>query len=102
MRYTRLVKQIYKTPQFNKWFAKLRDDRTIHAIHKRLKQVEVGHYGDYKSVGEGVFELRFHLNAGYRVYFTERAGEIVMLLAGGDKSSQSRDIKKAIELSKTV
>ncbi len=96
------MKQIYKTPQFNKWLTKLRDNKARVVIDKRLKQLETGYYGDYKAIGDSVYELRFHLNSGYRIYFTERSGEIVVLLAGGDKSSQSRDIKKAIELSKNI
>ena len=96
------MKQLLKTPQYNKWFSKLRDGKAIALISARLKRVEYGNYGDSKFVGEGVYELRFHVNVGYRIYYTERTGEIVILLAGGDKSSQSRDIKKAIELSKTI
>ena len=96
------MKKILTTEQFDKWLANLRDVRAQVVVAKRLKRVEDGYYGDYKSVGEGVYELRFHLNAGYRIYFTERAGEVIFLLVGGNKSSQSRDIKKAIELSKIV
>jgi putative addiction module killer protein len=94
------MKEILTTEQFDKWLKKLRDYKAKITIQKRLKQLETGYYGDYKSVGDSVYELRFHLNAGYRIYFTERAGEIIILLVGGDKSSQSRDIKKAIELCK--
>jgi putative addiction module killer protein len=96
------IKEILTTENFDKWLIRLRDGKARIAIQKRLQQLGAGHYGDYKSVSDGVFELRFHLNSGYRIYFTERSGEIIILLVGGDKSSQSRDIKKAIELNKIV
>ena len=60
-----------------------------------FRQLETGNFGDYRSVGEGVFELRFHFGAGYRIYFGEVDNTIVLLLCGGDKSSQARDIDRA-------
>jgi len=64
--------------------------------------MQLGNVGDAKSVGDGVFELRFDFGPGYRVYYTERDGEIVVLLAGGDKSTQKQDIEKAEQLAKTI
>lgn len=64
--------------------------------------MQLGNFGDAKSVGAGVFELRFDFGPGYRVYYTERNGEIVVLLAGGDKSTQKQDIEKAKELAATI
>lgn len=96
------MKQIFTTPQFDKWFSGLKDQKAKLAIDKRFKNLEAGHYGDYKSVGDGILELRFHLNSGYRIYFIERGEQILVILAGGNKSSQSRDIKSAIELSKLI
>lgn len=96
------MKQILTTPQFDKWFDSLRDHKAKLWIDKRFKQLEAGHYGDCKAVGNSVYELRFHLHSGYRVYFIEQETEIIVILAGGNKSSQSRDIKKAIELSKFI
>ena len=64
--------------------------------------MQFGNFGDAKSVGAGVFELRFDFGPGYRVYYTERNGEIVVLLAGGDKSTQKQDIEKAKELAATI
>ena len=64
--------------------------------------MQLGNVGDAKSVGDGVFELRFDFGPGYRVYYTERDGEIVVLLAGGDKSTQKQDIEKAKQLAKTI
>ena len=64
--------------------------------------MQLGNFGDAKSVGAGVFELRFDFGPGYRVYYTERNGEIAVLLAGGDKSTQKQDIEKAKELAATI
>ena len=64
--------------------------------------MQFGNFGDAKPVGAGVFELRFDFGPGYRVYYTERNGEIVVLLAGGDKSTQQQDIEKAKHLAETI
>lgn len=77
------------------WLNRLRDAKTRRRILKRFFRVESGHYGDYKSVGGDVYELRFFFGAGYRVYFGEDGEKIVVLLAGGDKDSQTRDISFA-------
>jgi putative addiction module killer protein len=89
-----------QTATFSRWLSGLKDYRAKAAIVLRLKQVAVGHWGDVKNVGGGVFELRWHLGPGYRVYFTRRGEHIVLLLAGGDKASQARDIAKAKQLAK--
>ena len=80
---------------FTEWYATIqnRDDRN--RIQKRLHRLEDGNFGDCRSVGTGVFELRFHFGAGYRIYFGEVENTIVLLLCGGDKSSQTRDIERA-------
>jgi len=64
--------------------------------------MELGHFGDVKSIGEGVSELRIFFGPGYRVYFTQRSSVVVILLTGGDKSSQSRDIQKALEIAREL
>lgn len=89
---------IRQTEDFAAWLASLTDRTAQKAIAKRLVRVEAGLLGDWSSVGDGVSELRVHVGPGYRVYFTIRQREIVILLCGGDKSSQPRDIRQAKEL----
>ena len=92
--------RLAQTTTFSRWLSGLKDYRAKAAIVLRLKQVAAGHWGDVKNGGGGVSELRWHLGPGYRVYFTRRGEHIVLLLAGGDKSSQARDTAKAKELAK--
>lgn len=91
--------QIYRTQNgrepFTEWLESINDQRTQNRIQRRVDRLEEGNFGDYKSVGEGVFELRLHFGAGYRVYFGEINNTVVLLLCGGDKSSQTRDIERA-------
>jgi putative addiction module killer protein len=93
---------IFTTSIFDDWFSGLRDRQARAKIQARIDRAELGNLGDYKAVGEGVFEMRIFYGSGYRVYFVRRGAEIVILLAGGDKSTQSADIAKSIELSKQV
>ena len=97
MRY--LVKQ---TVGFSAWHMELRDLRAKVAIARRIEQAENGNLGKTRSVGSGVSEMKIDLGPGYRVYFTVRGREIIVLLAGGDKSSQSADIRRAHALAKEV
>ena len=92
--------RLVETTTFSRWLTGLKDYRAKAAIVLRLKQISVGQWGDVKSVGGGVSELRWHIGPGYRVYFTRKGDHIVLLLAGGDKSSQARDIAKAKALVK--
>lgn len=91
---------IYETEKgdlpFNDWLDDLDKAITVRIL-ARLERVKQGNYGDYKSVGEGIFEFRYFFGAGYRVYFAEDGDTIVLLLCGGDKSSQVKDIAKAQE-----
>lgn len=80
---------------FTEWLNRLRDPRTRRRILTRLRRVELGNYGDYKSLKDGVYELRFTFGSGYRVYFGEDGQTIVVLLCAGDKATQSKDINKA-------
>jgi putative addiction module killer protein len=88
--------------KFDSWLSGLRDGVTKSRLLARLRKVQLGNLGDIKPVGEGVFEMRIFYGAGYRLYFVLRGSEILVLLAGGDKSTQSTDIQKAIQLSKQV
>ena len=77
--------------------ASLKDKTIVARIYARLTRIEVGNFGDYKSVGNGVMELRFTFGAGIRIYFGHEGDKIVVLLTGGDKSSQEKDIQLAHE-----
>lgn len=94
--------QIFKTENYLKWFKKLRDNTAKYAIILRIERLKNGNLGDSKSVGEKVFELRIDTGKGYRVYFTNKDKEIIILLVGGNKSTQETDIQKAKELAKEV
>lgn len=83
---------------FTDWLNGLRDKIAQARIRIRLRQVQAGNFGDCEPVGEGVIELRVHVGAGYRVYCARHGKTIVLLLCGGDKGSQSADIKRAREL----
>jgi putative addiction module killer protein len=83
---------------FDEWFDSLRDRKMQVAVDARLTRVRAGNFGDFKSVGGGVFELRISFGPGLRVYYGLHGREMVVLLAGGDKSTQSRNIRRAQEL----
>ena len=93
---------LIQTDVYKRWFTALRDARAQARINVRLRRVELGVLGDCKPVGEGVFELRVDYGPGYRVYFVQRGYEVIILLAGGDKASQARDIKSALKLARNV
>lgn len=82
---------------FAEWFESLQDVKTQTIINKRLDRVRLGNLGDHRSVGAGVYELRISYGSGYRIYFSEVGSTIVLLLCGGDKGTQDRDITKAKE-----
>jgi putative addiction module killer protein len=87
------------TDHFDKWLRKLKDRSARIAILERITKIQsTGHFGDYKPINSDLHELRLFIGPGYRVYYTIRDGKLVILLAGGDKSTQDRDIKKANEL----
>ena len=90
--------EIRKTQAFAKWLDGLRDLRGRARVQARIERLSSGNDGDVKSVGAGVSELRINFGLGYRVYFTKRGATVVILLAGGDKRSQSADIKLAMRL----
>jgi putative addiction module killer protein len=90
---------VNKTKFYDKWFKKLRDDIAIDKISMRIRRMEEqGHLGDYKPVGDGLFEVRIDCGPGYRIYFGFENDKIIILLLGGDKSSQRKDIEKARQI----
>lgn len=94
--------EVRRTAEFIAWLTELRDVQARARIAKRLDRIADGNFGDAKSVGDGVSELRFTFGPGYRVYYTMRGEIVVILLCGGDKGSQSRDIERAVALAKEV
>ena len=94
--------EVRQTARFAKWLKKLRDVRARARITTRIRRIEMGNFGDAVSVGEGVSELRIHYGPGYRVYFVQDGTEIVILLCGGDKSSQDADIATAKDMAKEI
>jgi putative addiction module killer protein len=94
--------EIRKTEVFVSWLDSLRDIHARARVLVRIERLASGNPGDVKPVSEGVSELRIDYGPGYRVYFKKRGRELVILLAGGDKSTQTRDIKKALRLAKEL
>jgi len=97
-----LMVEIRKTELFANWLDNLRDIRAKARVIVRIERLASGNAGDVKPIGEGVSEMRIDYGPGYRVYFIQRGSELIILLAGGDKSSQSRDIKSAIRLAQNL
>ena len=86
---------VIRSATFDRWLGGLRDRQAVSRIVARLLAAEDGHFGDVRSVGGGVSEMRIHHGPGYRVYFMTRGDELIILLCGGDKDSQRRDIERA-------
>lgn len=93
---------ILTTETFDAWFSQLKDTQARVRIQVRIDRAEEGNFGDCQPVGERVSEMRIHHGPGYRVYLTRRGMEIVVLLAGGDKRTQARDIKTALKLAREL
>ena len=89
-----------ETETFETWLSGLKDTKDRIAIARRIERMGQGNFGDHKSLRDGISELRIDVGPGYRVYYTIRGKEIVIVLYGGDKSSQQKDINKAIEILK--
>ncbi len=92
--------EVRQTDVYARWFRRLRDRQARARIDIRIRRLELGNPGDVRPVGEGVSELRISYGPGYRVYFVQRGQSLVILLAGGDKSSQARDITRARSLAR--
>jgi len=91
-----------RTKEFDAWLSTLKDNVGRARIVHRIRSAEHGNFGDCEPVGEGVSEMRVHVGPGYRIYFKRRGKVVYLLLLGGDKSSQKRDIKRAIEMARTL
>ncbi len=94
--------EIRQTETYLKWFDSLRDRQLRARIDVRIRRLSLGNPGDVKPVGQGVSEMRINYGPGYRVYFVRRGPQLVILLAGGDKSSQAHDIRNAVRLAQDI
>ena len=94
--------EIRQTEVFSKWLRGLRDRQARARIQTRIDRLQLGLAGDVKPIGEGVSELRIDYGPGYRIYFVQRGGELIVLLAAGDKRTQDRDIKTALKLARDL
>ena len=92
--------EVIQSTTFRRWVRRLRDRRAVARINARLRNVSIGNLGDTTSVGDGVFEMRIHYGPGYRLYFLREGPAVIILLCGGDKDSQSRDIERARSLAR--
>ena len=91
---------VRQTRRYEQWYAGLRDVRTRARVDARIRRLSLGHFGDAKSVGDGIGELRIDTGPGYRVYFVRKADDIILLLSAGDKGTQTRDIEVAKALAR--
>lgn len=93
---------VYQHPQFKTWLASLKDGMTRRRLARRLEKAQQGNLGDVKPVGDTVWEMREFFGPGWRMYYIQRGAVLVVMLGGGDKSTQSADIAKAIALAATI
>ena len=99
--YNCAVNTILRTAAFDAWLTGLKDERAQARIAQRIEAAQAGNFGDCEPVGEGVSEMRIHVGAGYRVYFVRIGAMVYLLLAGGDKATQQRDIRRAIKMARS-
>ncbi len=90
--------EVVQTKEFERWHSRLRDSRAVARVTTAVERLQLGLIGDYKTVGGGISEIRITYGPGYRLYYTMRGSQIVVLLCGGSKSSQKRDITRARKL----
>ena len=93
---------IYQLPEFDAWLSGIKDGMTRRRLGRRLEQAQRGSLGDVKPVGEGVWEMREFFGPGWRMYFVQRGAVLIVMLGGGDKSTQAADIARAIALAGTL
>ena len=91
---------IKKTDEFMRWLTKLRDLRALALVYKHITRMEIGSLGVHKSIGDSISELKIDYGPGYRLYYTKKNDVVILLLIGGDKSTQQKDIEKAKRLAK--
>lgn len=94
--------EVRETTAYANWFRRLRDRAAKARIDIRVRRLSLGNPGDVRPVGEGVSELRIQFGPGYRIYFIQNGEEFILLLAGGDKSSQAQDVKQAKHLARNL
>jgi putative addiction module killer protein len=94
--------EVRQTEEFSSWLRHLRDANAVARIVGRIRRMEMGNPGDAKRVGRGILEMRIDYGPGYRIYYAHRGEQIVMLLCGGDKRTQRRDIKRAERLAEAL
>ena len=100
--YNDVMIEVRQTEVYARWFRRVRDRQARVRIDSRIRRLSLGNPGDVRPVGEGVSEIRIDYGPGYRVYFVQRGQALVVLLAGGDKDSQDRDIRRALDLAKEI
>ena len=96
------MRTFLRSDEFDAWLAGLRDHIGRARIVQRIRSAEAGNFGDCEPVGEGVSEMRIHSGPGYRLYYTQRGAVVYLLLMGGDKSTQRRDIKSAFKMAREL
>ena len=90
------------TPEFDRWLAAIRDGMTKRRLAARLRKAQRGNLGDVKPVGGSVFEMREHFGPGWRMYYVRRGDVVVLMLGGGDKSTQAADIDRAVKMAEAM
>ncbi|PHP87225.1 addiction module antitoxin RelB [Burkholderia sp. AU18528] len=93
---------LQRSDEFNEWLANLRDQRGKARIAARLVSAQLGNFGEYRMLDEGVCELKIDFGPGYRVYYVRRGEVVYLLLCGGDKSTQKKDIKRAVQMAREL
>lgn len=93
---------VLRTEYFEKWYSRLKDNKAKARIDMRIQYMELGTLGDVKSVGDGISEARIHYGPGYRLYFYQKENVLIIMLCGGDKTTQRKDIETAKEIKKCL
>jgi hypothetical protein len=97
-----MVYTVNRLDEFSQWLKGLKDVNTRLRLIKRLRKVQLGNLGDVQAVGQGVYEMREHFGPGWRMYYIQRGNTLIVMLGGGDKSSQQGDIQRAIQLANSL